>query len=163
MAGGGLTLFNDGNFRIGLSDPNHDGRIGFDFGLRSQQWGNSPWGGGSQGFELGVNTNRGAYVGADQSSWNAYGSQSSYGRVFGDGGYDAGGSSRDVFGNWGASQTSAGPSGYYAGNAGGNVYSGDYYGNQVSANRWGYGSDSVVGNNWTGAQIKVDPIVKTVN
>jgi len=153
VASSGINLFNDGNFRIGIGDANRDGKLDLDFGIRGQQWGNSPWGGGSQGFEVGVNTQRGGYVGADQSSWNGYGSQSSYGRVFADGGFENGSAGGDVFGNWGASHTNSGPNGYYAGNAGGNVYSGQYYGNQVASNGWGYGSDSVAGNSWTGAQV----------
>ena len=153
MAGSGITLFNDGNFRIGIGDSNHDGKLDFDFGVRGQQWGNSPWGGGSQGFEVGVNTARGGYVGADQSSWSGYGAQSSYGRVFADGGFENGSSGRDAFGNWGGSYQNSSPNGYYAGNAGGNVYSGNYYGNQVASNGWGYASDSVAGNSWNGAQV----------
>lgn len=155
MASSGITLFNDGAFRIGIGDANRDGKLDFDFGIRGQQWGNSPWGGGSQGVELGVNTARGAYVGADQSSWNAYGSQSSYGRVFADGGFENGAAGRDVFGNYAGSYQNSGPNGYYAGNAGGNVYTGQYYGNQVASNGWGYAADSVAGNAWTGQQAGV--------
>lgn len=153
MASSGITLFNDGAFRIGIGDANRDGKLDFDFGLRGQAWGNGPWGGASQGFELGVNTSRGGYVGADQSSWNAYGSQSSYGRVFADGGQESGAFGRDVFGNWGGGYSNTGPNGYYAGNAGGNVFTGNYYGNQVASNGWGYASDSVAGNAWSGAQV----------
>lgn len=149
----GITLFNDGNFRIGLGDSNHDGKLDFDFGLRSQQWGNSPWGGASQGVELGINTARGGYLGADSSSWNNWGSQSSGGRIFADGGYEVGSSSRDVFGNWATGGTNVGPNGFYSGNAGGNVFSGNYYGNQVASNGWGYAQDSVAGNTWTGSQV----------
>lgn len=153
MASGGITLFNDGLFRLGIGDANRDGKIDLDFGLRGQQWGNSPWGGGSQGFEVGINTARGGYVGADQSSWNHYGSQSSYGRVFGDGGHEAGHGHQDVFGNWGGGYSNSNNYGYHASNAGGNVYSGQYYGNRVDANGWGYASDSVAGNAWTGQQM----------
>src|SRR5688572_11231855 len=127
MAASGITLFNNGQFRIGIGDANGDGRPDLDFGLRGQQWGNSPYGGGHQGAEIGLNTQRGVYAGGDYSSYNAYGSQSGFGRVFADGGYEGGQSGRDVFGNYGGSYTNASPNGYYQGNAGGNVYSGNYY------------------------------------
>lgn len=153
MASGGITLFNDGLFRIGIGDSNGDGKLDFDFGLRAQQWGNSPWGGGSQGVELGLNTARGVYAGADQSSWNAFGSQSNYGRVFANGGHESGHASRDVFGNWGSGYSNSGAHGYYGNNAGGNVFTGNYYGNQVASNGWGYATDSVAGNSWTGTQV----------
>lgn len=153
MASGGFTIFRDGNFRVGLGDANRDGKLDFDFGLRGDAFGNSPWGGGRQGFELGINTARGGYLGADQSSWNGFGSQSSFGRAFTDGGFEAGSAGRDAFGNWGGNYANSSPNGYYANNSGGNVFTGNYYGNQVEANGWGYASDSVAGNAWTGAQV----------
>ena len=152
MASSGLTLFQDGNFRIGLGDSNRDGKLDFDFGLRGDAFGNGPWGGGRQGVELGINTARGGYFGADQASWGPGGSQLSYGRVFADGGHESGAASRDGWGNWGSSYSNSSPNGYFAGNMGGNVYSGNYYGNQVASNGWGYASDSVAGNAWTGTR-----------
>lgn len=153
MATSGLTLFQDGNFRVGIGDANRDGKLDFDFGLRGEAFGNGPWGGAHQGVELGINTARGGYLGADQSTWNGFGSQSSHGRVFGDGGFENGSAARDVFGNWGGSYSNSSPNGFYAGNAGGNAYNGNYYGNQVAANGWGVASDSVAGNTWTGSQV----------
>lgn len=152
---GSFPIFRDPNsgFQIGIGDSNGDGKFDFDFGLRSGSYGNGPFGGGGAGVELGINTARGGYIGADQSSWGPYGVQGSSGRIFADGGHQAGSYSRDVFGNYNQGYSVSSPQGYHASNGGGNIYSGNYYGNQVGANGWGSYSDSVVGNTWTGAQM----------
>lgn len=153
MAGGGLTIFNDGQFRIGLGDSNGDGRLDFDFGLRGQQFGGGPYGWGHQGAEVGLNTARGVYLGGDYSQHSPFGSQAGYGRVFAGGGFETGQVGQDVFGNYGSTYTNAGPHGYYNRNNGGNLYTGNYYGNQTAVNGWGWQQDSVMGNTWTGAQV----------
>ncbi|GMU53657.1 MAG: hypothetical protein AMXMBFR33_28030 [Candidatus Xenobia bacterium] len=152
MAGGGFTIFNDGNFRIGLGDANRDGKLDFDFGLRSQQYGGGPFGWGHQGAEIGLNTQRGVYAGADYSNNNMFGSQAGYGRFFGDG-VETGHASRDFFGNYNQTYTNTGNHGYTNANAGGNFYTGNYYANQTDMNYWGFRQDAVMGNTWSGAQI----------
>lgn len=152
MAGGGLTIFNDGNFRIGLGDANNDGKLDFDFGLRSQSFGASPWGYASQGAELGLNTQRGAYLGTDYAAGNAFGQQSGYARFFGDG-TQSGAQGSDIFGNYYGTHTNTGAHGYYNANQAGNVYTGNYAANQTSANWFGFSQDAVAGNAWTGQQV----------
>lgn len=151
MAGGGFTIFNNGQFRIGLGDANQDGKLDFDFGLRSQAWGASPWGYGSQGAEIGLNTQRGAYLGADYAQGNGWGQSSGYARVFGDG-VQAGNQGSDVFGNYYGSYTNSGANGYYNANQAGNFYTGNYMANQTASNYWGFSQDQVAGNTWTGQQ-----------
>ncbi|MEW6283456.1 MAG: hypothetical protein AB1758_32905, partial [Candidatus Eremiobacterota bacterium] len=108
MAGGGITLFNDGLFRFGLGDANGDGKLDFDFGLRSQSFGGGPYGWGHQGAEIGLNTGRGVYLGGDYSSQTPWGSQAGFGRVFGDGGIESGYRANDAFGNWNSGYTNTG-------------------------------------------------------
>lgn len=152
MAEGGFTIFNNGQFRIGLGDANHDGKLDFDFGLRSQAFGASPFGWGTQGAEIGLNTDRGAYLGMDQASGNGWGQQSSYARFFGDG-MQAGSQSSDVFGNYTGSYTNTGMNGFYNANQAGNLYTGNYMANQTASNFFGFSQDAVMGNTWSGAQV----------
>ncbi len=152
MAGGGLTIFNDGLFRVGLGDSNHDGKLDFDFGLRSQSYGAGPWGNSSQGAEIGLNTDRGLYLGADRASGNGWGQQSGYARVFGDG-IQAGAQGSDVFGNYHGSYLNTGEHGYYNSNQTGNYWTGNYMANQTASNEFGFSQDQVVGNTWTGQQM----------
>ncbi len=152
MAEGGLTIFNNGQFRIGLGDANHDGKLDFDFGLRAQNYGASPWGVGQQGVELGLNTQRGAYLGTDYAQANVMGQSSGYTRFFGDG-FQSGQQGSDVFGNYSSSYANTGWNGTYTANQGGNFYTGNYAANQTASNFFGFSQDSVVGNTWTGAQV----------
>lgn len=148
-----IPIFQQDGFRIGIGDSNNDGRLDFDFGLRSETWGNSPWGSGHNGFEIGLNTDRGVYAGGDYSRHNGWGSHGGGGRVFADGGYETNSWSGDVFGNHHQSYESAGPWHYRSQSHGGNVYSGNYGGHDVSSNWFGTSSHNYAGNSWTGAQV----------
>ena len=125
-------------FKIGLGDANRDGKIDFDFGLRSQSWGASPWGVSTGGAEIGFNTARGVYAGGDYSNSNMWGSSGGGARVFSDGGYESGHWANDVFGNYQGSHQAAGP-GYYRGaTAGGNVWNGNYHGSNVNVDPFSF-------------------------
>ncbi|MBI3928190.1 MAG: hypothetical protein HY319_21785 [Armatimonadetes bacterium] len=147
-----IPIFQQDGFRIGIGDSNGDGRIDWDFGLRHDQYGSSPWGYHRRGGEVGINSQRGVYVGGDYQDDTAWGSRGGGARVFGDGGYQAGNWSNDVFGNYNRGYANSSPWGYQGGNDGGNVYTGDYYGNRQYGNGWGNGSDAWAGNRWNGAQ-----------
>ena len=140
-------------FKIGLGDANRDGKIDFDFGLRSQSWGASPWGVSTGGAEIGFNTARGVYAGGDYSNSNMWGSSGGGARVFSDGGYESGHWANDVFGNYQGSHQAAGP-GYYRGaTAGGNVWNGNYHGSNVNVDPFSASSNQWAGNSWTGAHV----------
>ena len=51
-----FPIFSHNGFSIGIGDSNRDGKLDFDFGLRHQSYGSSPWGYGSSGAEIGFNT-----------------------------------------------------------------------------------------------------------
>jgi hypothetical protein len=146
-----IPLFQQDGFRIGIGDANRDGKLDFDFGLRSDTWGNSPFGFGRSGAEIGFNTDRGVYAGGDYSNHNAWGSSGGGGRIFGDGGYESGNWSNDVFGNYNQGYQNSSPYGFESSNMGGNVYNGNYYGQQTNANGWGASHSNWGGNSWTGA------------
>jgi len=145
-----LPIGNDG-FQIGIGDSNRDGRIDFDFGIRSQAYGSSPFGFGTAGAEIGFNTQRGLYAGGDYSNHNAFGSSGGGGRVFADGGFEAGSWSNDVFGNYGRSYANAGPGYAHSSVGGGNVYNGNYFGQQTDSNYFGTAQSSWGGNTWNGS------------
>lgn len=146
-----IPLFSRNGFSIGIGDANGDGKLDFDFGLRSEAYGNGPFGWGHSGAEIGFNTSRGVYAGGDYSNHNMWGSSGAAGRVFGDGGYQSNNWSNDVFGNYGNSYESAGRFHYQSANNGGNVYTGNYHGNQYSSNPWAAGGSNWAGNTWNGA------------
>jgi hypothetical protein len=147
-----LPIGNDG-FQIGIGDSNRDGKIDFDFGLRSESWGGGPFGFGHSGAEIGFNTQRGVYAGGDYSNHNAFGSQGGGGRVFADGGFEGGSWSNDVFGNHNQNYANVGPGYAQSSSHGGNVYNGNYYGHQSFANPWEAGNTSYAGNSWNGANM----------
>jgi hypothetical protein len=148
-----FPIFSRSGFTIGIGDSNQDGKLDFDFGLRHQSFGSSPWGYGSSGSEIGFNTQRGLYAGAGYSNGNAFGSYGAGGRIYADGGVSAGSYSNDVFGNYRNSHYNTSPYGYDAGSNGGNVYSGNYWGSHSAANGWGASNSSWAGNSWSGASI----------
>src|SRR5687768_2961067 len=123
-----FPIFSHNGFSIGIGDSNRDGKLDFDFGLRHQSYGSSPWGYGSSGAEIGFNTQRGAYVGGNYNNSNIFGSNGAAGRVYGDGGVSSANWSNDVFGNYRNSHYSNSPRHYDYGSNGGNVYSGNYWG-----------------------------------
>lgn len=147
---GSFPIFAQDGFRIGIGDANRDGRLDFDFGVRADQWGGGPHGWGRNGAEIGFNTDRGAYFGTDYERHNGWGSEAGYGRVFGDGGYQAGHAGSDAWGNYHAGETNASPWGYHNSEVGGNTWSGNYYGSRTDANGWGAHQDTWGGNTWTG-------------
>ena len=140
-------------FMLGIGDSNRDGKLDFDFGLRSQSYGNGPFGGGHAGGEIGFNTQRGLYLGGDVSSHNRWGASGAGGRVFSDGGFQSGQWSNDVFGNYQNSQQAGGPGWYSGGGNAGNVYSGNYSGYQTDSNYFGRSNSNWAGNSWSGANI----------
>lgn len=146
-----FPIFSSNGFSIGIGDANRDGKLDFDFGLRSDSYGNSPFGFGHSGAEIGFNTSRGLYAGGDYSNSNIFGSSGGGGRVFSDGGFESGSWANDVFGNYGSSYQNASPFGYESMNQGGNVFNGNYYGNQSFNNGWEAGASSWGGNAWNGA------------
>ena len=148
-----FPIFSQNGFTIGIGDSNRDGKLDFDFGLRSEAYGNGPFGFGHSGAEIGFNTQRGLYAGGDYSNHNIFGSSGGGGRVFSDGGFESGGWSNDVFGNYNQNYQNVSPFGYQSSNVGGNVYNGNYYGNQSFGNPWEAGNSSWAGNTWTGAHI----------
>lgn len=147
-----IPLFSQDGFTIGIGDSNRDGKLDFDFGLRSESYGSGPFGFGHSGAEIGFNTARGVYAGGDYSNHNAWGSSGGGGRVFGDGGYESGNWSSDVFGNYNQNYQNAGPFYSHSSSNGGNVYSGNYYGHQANSNAFETGYSGWNGNTWTGAQ-----------
>jgi hypothetical protein len=148
-----FPIFSHNGFSIGIGDSNRDGKLDFDFGLRHQSYGSSPWGFGSSGAEIGFNTQRGAYVGGGYQNSNAWGSSGAGGRVYGDGGVSTGSYSNDVFGNYRNSHFSNSPYHYDAGSNGGNVYSGNYWGTHSAGNAWGHSNQNYAGNSWSGAHM----------
>lgn len=146
-----IPIFQQDGFRIGIGDSNNDGKLDFDFGIRSETYGNSPWGSGHSGFEIGLNTDRGAYVGGDYSNHNMWGSSGGGGRVFADGGHQSGNWSNDIFGNHHQNYESAGPFHYTNSSHGGNFYNGNYYGHRTDANPFEMAHSNYGGNHWTGA------------
>jgi hypothetical protein len=145
-----IPIFQQDGFRIGIGDSNRDGKLDFDFGLRSETWGNSPWGSGHSGAEIGFNTDRGVYAGGDYSSHNQWGSHGGGGRVFADGGYESGNWSNDVFGNHHANYQNQSPFHFESASRGGNVYNGNYYGHQTNSNHFETAHSNWGGNSWTG-------------
>lgn len=146
-----LPIFSHNGFSIGIGDANRDGKLDFDFGLRAESYGNGPFGFGHNGAEIGFNTQRGVYAGGDYSNHNMFGSQGGGGRVFGDGGYESGNWSNDVFGNHHRSYENAGPFHFESASRGGNVYNGNYYGHQTNVNPFEAGHSNWGGNTWSGA------------
>ena len=146
-----IPIFQQDGFRIGIGDSNRDGKLDFDFGLRSETWGNSPFGFGHSGAEIGFNTDRGLYAGGDYSNHNAWGSSGGGGRIFGDGGYETGNWSNDVFGNHHVGYENSSPFHFESASRGGNVFNGNYYGHQTNANGFGAAHSDWGGNSWTGA------------
>jgi hypothetical protein len=148
-----IPIFSHNGFSIGIGDSNRDGKLDFDFGLRHQSYGSSPWGFGSSGAEIGFNTQRGVYVGGNYSNSNVFGSYGAAGRVYGDGGASSASWSNDVFGNYRNSHQNYGPFHYDAGYNGGNVYSGNYWGGHTASNMWGSANSNYAGNTWSGAHV----------
>ncbi len=146
-----IPIFQQDGFRIGIGDSNNDGKLDFDFGLRSESWGNGPFGFGHGGAEIGFNTQRGVYAGGDYSNHNMWGSQGGGARVFADGGYEAGNWSNDVFGNYHRGYENSSPFSFNSASAGGNVYNGNYYGQQTHVNPFESAHSNWGGNAWTGA------------
>lgn len=146
-----FPIFSHNGFSIGIGDSNRDGKLDFDFGFRHQSYGSSPWGFGSSGGEIGINTQRGVYLGGNYNNSNMWGSSGAAGRVYGDGGVSSASWGNDVFGNYRNSHYSTSPNHYDHGSNGGNLYSGNYWGTHSAANQWGYSNSSQAGNAWTGA------------
>lgn len=146
-----FPIFSQNGFTIGIGDSNRDGKLDFDFGLRHDAFGSSPFGFGHGGAEIGFNTQRGLYAGADSSYSNMFGSGGSGGRIYSDGGVAGYNYNNDVFGNYNSSHINTGPFHYDSGANGGNVFSGNYWGTHTSANPWEMSNSNWGGNTWTGA------------
>lgn len=140
-------------FKIGLGDANRDGKIDFDFGLRAESWGGGPFGYSQGGAEIGFNTARGVYAGGDQSFHGAFGSSGGGARVFSDGGYESGHWSNDVFGNYHGHHEASMPGRFSSGTNGGNVFNGNYYGQNTEVNPLYASGNQWAGNSWTGAHV----------
>lgn len=149
-----IPLFQQDGFSIGIGDSNRDGKLDFDFGLRSESWGSGPFGFGHGGAEIGFNTARGVYAGGDYSNHNMWGSSGGGGRIFGDGGFESGTWSNDVFGNYGNTYQNSSPFGYESNYNGGNVFSGNYFGGNSWGNGWEAGNNAWSGNAWTGGHFQ---------
>lgn len=148
-----FPIFSQNGFTIGIGDSNRDGKLDFDFGLRSEAFGNGPFGYGSQGAEIGFNTQRGVYAGADYSNFNAFGAHGGGGRVYSDGGFQSGSWSNDIFGNYHRNYENAGPFHYEGSQVGGNFRNGNYYGHHAQANPFEASQSSWAGNSWNGAHV----------
>ena len=149
-----IPLFSQDGFSIGIGDANRDGKLDFDFGLRSETYGNGPFGFGHSGAEIGFNTARGVYAGGDYSNHNMWGSSGGGGRIFGDGGHETGSWGRDIFGNHGSSYQNAGPFHFESSRNGGNFYTGDYHGSRTFSNPFEMGNSAWAGNTWSGGHFE---------
>lgn len=134
-----------------LGDANGDGRFDLGLGLRANAYGNSPFGFGQAGAELGFNTQGGLYGRVDSSNSNMWGSSGGSGTIFSNGDSSQGSWSNDIFGNYSNSQQSGGYGWQASSYNGGNVYNGNYYGQQQSSNSFESGYSNWGGNSWTGA------------
>ena len=129
-----FPIFSHNGFSIGIGDSNRDGKLDFDFGFRHQSYGSSPWGFGSSGGEIGINTQRGVYLGGNYNNSNMWGSSGAAGRVYGDGGVSSASWGNDVFGNYRNNHYSTSPNHYDHGSNGGKVTSGNYWGTHSAGN-----------------------------